>query len=217
MEGRGVGARTRGGRAVTTWLAIAAVGLAALSLVLFVLAIRRLLVRQAEVTVTMLRRYDERLATFAQTLNDALVAFQSPARSARSTSPTTPSRWCAPSSSHGSEPPPTVRSRSSPAGTARRSSRRSACPSPRRTTSPAWASRTTGARARSRSRSPATSSHPRAMAPVRSGLVLPLLGDDAPHSLLGVLTRDRSRRFSEEDVDALDGLVGAHGRRSRGR
>ena len=49
---------------------------------------------------------------------------------------------------------------------------------------------------------------PEGLAPVRSGLVLPLLGDDAPQSLLGVLTRDRSRRFSEEDVDALDGLVG---------
>jgi hypothetical protein len=60
----------------TTEIAVAAVALAALSLVLFVLAIRRLLARQAEVTVTMLRRYDERLATFAQTLNDALAAFQ---------------------------------------------------------------------------------------------------------------------------------------------
>ena len=43
----------------TTEIAVAAVALAALSLVLFVLAIRRLLARQAEVTVTMLRRYDE--------------------------------------------------------------------------------------------------------------------------------------------------------------
>ena len=50
------------------WLAVAALGLAALSLLLFVLAIRRLLTRQEEVTVTMLRRFDERLASFAQTL-----------------------------------------------------------------------------------------------------------------------------------------------------
>ena len=60
-----------------TEIAIAAVALAALSLVLFVLAVRRLLSRQAEVTVTMLRRYDERLAAFAQTLNDTLSAVQS--------------------------------------------------------------------------------------------------------------------------------------------
>ena len=37
---------------------------------------RRLLARQADVTATMLRRYDDRLAAFAQTLNDALTAFQ---------------------------------------------------------------------------------------------------------------------------------------------
>ena len=61
------------------WLAVAALGLAALSLLLFVLAIRRLLTRQEEVTVTMLRRFDERLASFAQTLNDALNTFQTPA------------------------------------------------------------------------------------------------------------------------------------------
>ena len=63
-----------------TEIAIAAVALAALSLVLFVLALRRLLARQAEVTITMLRRYDERLAAFAQTLNDTLTAVQSARR-----------------------------------------------------------------------------------------------------------------------------------------
>jgi len=47
---------------------------------------------------------------------------------------------------------------------------------------------------------------PEGMDPVRSGLVLPLLGDEAP-SLLGVLTRERGRRFSEDDVDSLHGLV----------
>ena len=62
---------------MTTWLAVAAIGLATLSVVLFVLAIRRLLARQADVTATMLRRYDDRLASFAQALNDALAAFQS--------------------------------------------------------------------------------------------------------------------------------------------
>jgi len=61
---------------VRTELAIAAVALAAVSLLLFVLAIRRLYMRQADVTVTMLRRYDDRLAEFAQTLNDALTAIQ---------------------------------------------------------------------------------------------------------------------------------------------
>src|SRR5262245_43210479 len=58
------------------WLALAALGLAALSLLLFVFAIRRLLTRQEQVTVTMLPRYDERLATLAQSLNDALTTIQ---------------------------------------------------------------------------------------------------------------------------------------------
>ena len=41
---------------MTTWLALAAIVLAALSVVLFVLALRRLLTRQADVTEAMLRR-----------------------------------------------------------------------------------------------------------------------------------------------------------------
>ena len=65
----------------TREIAIAAVVLAGVSLLLFILAIRRLLSRQAEVTVTMLRRYDERLGTFAQTLNDAIATFHAPAPS----------------------------------------------------------------------------------------------------------------------------------------
>jgi diguanylate cyclase (GGDEF)-like protein len=43
--------------------------------------------------------------------------------------------------------------------------------------------------------------------PVRAGLVMPLLAEDEAQSLLGVLTRDRGRRFSEEDVDGLAALV----------
>src|SRR6476620_4610356 len=52
---------------MTTWIAVAAL----------VLAIRGLLRRQANVTETMLRRYDDRLAGFAQVLNDALATLQS--------------------------------------------------------------------------------------------------------------------------------------------
>ena len=43
--------------------------------------------------------------------------------------------------------------------------------------------------------------------PVRGGLVLPLLDEGDAQSLLGVLTREKGRHFSEEDVDALDGVV----------
>lgn len=50
----------------------ASVALATLCIVLFFVAAQRLLSRQEEIVTTMLRRYDERLADFAQTLNDAL-------------------------------------------------------------------------------------------------------------------------------------------------
>ena len=49
----------------------ASVALATLCIVLFFVA-GQLLSRQEEIVTTMLRRYDERLADFAQTLNDAL-------------------------------------------------------------------------------------------------------------------------------------------------
>ncbi len=52
--------------------ALAALVLGLLCLMLFVVAIRRVLFRQEEVVATMLQRYDHRLADFAQTLSDAL-------------------------------------------------------------------------------------------------------------------------------------------------
>jgi diguanylate cyclase (GGDEF)-like protein len=50
----------------------AAAALGVVCIFLFVLAVQRLLTRQEEVIETMLVRYDNRLAEFAQTLNDAL-------------------------------------------------------------------------------------------------------------------------------------------------
>jgi diguanylate cyclase (GGDEF)-like protein len=50
----------------------AAVALGVLCVFLFILAARRLLGRQEEIITVMLQRYDDRLADFAQTLNDAL-------------------------------------------------------------------------------------------------------------------------------------------------
>jgi diguanylate cyclase (GGDEF)-like protein len=49
-----------------------AVALGLICITLFVLSARRLLGRQEEIVTTMLLRYDERLAEFAQTLTDAL-------------------------------------------------------------------------------------------------------------------------------------------------
>ena len=50
----------------------AAAALGVVCIFLFVLAVQRLLARQEDVIETMLARYDNRLAEFAQTLNDAL-------------------------------------------------------------------------------------------------------------------------------------------------
>ena len=57
---------------VTIAIYAISVALALLCIGLFFVAARRLLGRQEEIIVTMLRRYDDRLGEFAQTLNDAL-------------------------------------------------------------------------------------------------------------------------------------------------
>lgn len=192
---------------MTTWLAVAAIVLAALSVVLFVLALRRLLSRQADVTAAMLRRYDDRLAGFAQTLNDALTAVQS----ARAPSPL----------ELESDPEPMVRAlelareRTSADGAIALVS--GAKGTPIVATVGLSESETNhiarmgfpdyrGARAIEVGFAGDLVA-PDGEEPVRAGLVVPLLDENGPQSLLGVLTRDRDRRFSEEDVDGLHELV----------
>lgn len=190
-----------------TEIAIAAVALAALSLLLFVLAVRRLLSRQAEVTVTMLRRYDERLAAFAQTLNDTLSAVQSAQPLA--------------ALELEEDPEPMMRTlelaRERTAADGAIALVTGGGGTPIVATVGLSESETNhiarmgfpdyrGARAIEVAFS-GDLVGPDGLEPVRAGLVMPLLGDEAPNSLLGVLTRDRSRRFSEDDVDALHSLV----------
>lgn len=192
---------------MTTELAIAAVALAAISLILFVLALRRILARQAEVTVTMLRRYDERLAAFAQTLSDTLTAVQS----ARQLG----------TMDLEDDPEPMMRTlelaRERIAADGAIALVTSGNGTPIVATVGLSESETNhiarmgfpdyrGARAIEVAFSGDLVA-PEGQEPVRAGLVVPLLGEEAPQSLLGVLTRDKGRRFSEDDVDALDGLV----------
>jgi diguanylate cyclase (GGDEF)-like protein len=191
-----------------TELAIAAVTLATVSLILFALAIRRLLTRHAEVTVTMLRRYDDRLAEFAQTLNDALTAIQRvPALAALDLE---------------DDPEPMMRTlevareRTGAAGAIALVTSGSGTPVV--ATVGLSESETNhiarmgfpdyrGARAIEVSFAGDLVA-PEGLEPVRGGLVMPLLGEeDAPQSLLGVLSREQGHHFSEEDVDALDDLV----------
>jgi len=193
---------------VRTELAIAAVALAAVSLLLFVLTIRRLYTRQADVTVTMLRRYDDRLAEFAQTLNDALTAIQrTPALAALELE---------------DDPEPMMRTlevareRTGAAGAIALVTAGNGTPVV--ATVGLSESETNhiarmgfpdyrGARAIEVSFAGDLVA-PEGLEPVRGGLVMPLLDEeDAPQSLLGVLSREKGHRFSEDDVDALDDLV----------
>ena len=179
----------------TTQLTVAAVVLAALSFVLFVLAIRRLLTRQADVTVTMLRRYDERLATFAQTLNDAIATFQAP-----------PALGVP---DLEDDPEPMLRTLE----LARERTRADGAialvtagtGTPMVATVGLSESETNhiarmgfpdyrGARAIEVGFTGDIAA-PEGETPVRAGLVMPLLPEDEAQSLLGVLTRDGSRRF----------------------
>jgi len=192
---------------MTTWLAVAAIVLAAVSVLLFVLAIRRLLSRQADVTTTMLRRYDERLASFAQTLNDTMTTLQS-TRSLGALD-------------LADDPEPMMRAlemaREQIAADGAIALVTPGNGAPIVATVGLSESETNhiarmgfpdyrGARAIEVAFAGDLVA-PDGMEPVRAGLVVPLLGEDEPKSLLGVLTRTKGRRFSEEDVDAIHGLV----------
>ncbi len=193
-----------------TELAVAAVVLASVSLLLFVLAIRRLLTRQAEVTVTMLRRYDERLGEFAQSLNDALTAIQrAPARAALDLDddPEPMMRTLEVArertGAHGAIALVTAGNGTPIVATVGLSE--SETNHIARLGFPDYR----GARAIEVSFA-GDLVPPEGLEPVRGGLVMPLLDEeDAPQSLLGVVTREKGHRFSEEDVDALDDLIRA--------
>ena len=192
---------------MTTWIAVAALVLAGLSVLLFVFAIGRLLRRQADVTETMLRRYDDRLAGFAQVLNDALAALQT-------------SRPVA-TLELEEDPEPMVRAlelaRERTAADGAIALVTGGKGTPIVATVGLSESETNhiarmgfpdyrGARAIEVAFSGELAA-PEGEAPVRAGLVMPLLPEDEAQSLLGVLTRDGSRRFSDEDVDGLAALV----------
>jgi diguanylate cyclase (GGDEF)-like protein len=184
-------------------------------ILLFVLAVRRFLGRQEEIIVTMLRRYDDRLAEFAQALNDAL-------------SQPLPSRILAAIA----EPESPVGSRSVEHGevmrlleVARASTSSDAAVAvvaePNREPmlatvglSQAEAAQVgrlgipdyRGARAIQVSFN-GEAQTPTGTSPLRSGLAVPLL--DPPHEpgMLAVLTRSPNRRFSDPDIESLEDVV----------
>jgi diguanylate cyclase (GGDEF)-like protein len=191
---------------MNTGLALAALALGGVSLTLFVLALRRHLNRQSDVVVSMLQRYDDRLATFAQSLNDALTSL--PAH-------TTPSLDL------GNDSEPVLRTlelavaKTSADGAVALVTGDSGAPVVAtiglseaethhiaRMGFPDYR----GARAIDVAFSGDIEA-PEGSPAVRAGLVLPLLGDEQPQSFLSVLTRDAKRRFSEDDVASLVDIV----------
>jgi len=191
---------------MTTGIAVAALALGAIAVGLFSLSLRRSLTRQTTVVETMLRRYDDRLATFAQTLNDTMSAL--PARQSsdfgvgEDSEPMMRALEIAVSETSadgavalvtgGSGGPVVATTGLSEAETNHIA--RMGFPDYR------------GARAIEVAFSGDIDA-PEGSPAIRSGLVVPLLAGEPSKSLLGVLTRDEGRRFSEDDVAALDGLV----------
>jgi diguanylate cyclase (GGDEF)-like protein len=187
----------------------ASVALATLCIVLFFVAARRLLGRQEEIVATMLRRYDDRLAEFAQALNDALNRPQP----ATSLTPEEPARAIP---EHGvmrllevakermsadaavavvsapSKEPLLATVGLSQAEVAQVG--RMGVPDYR------------GARALQVAFNGEAATPP-GSTPIRSGLAVPLLDVEDGQGMLAVLTRAPDRRFSETDITTLEDVV----------
>jgi diguanylate cyclase (GGDEF)-like protein len=189
------------------------VALAILCIGLFFVAARRLLGRQEEIIVTMLRRYDDRLGEFAQALNDALN--RPPPPPALPTEPIVSSSAAA-IPEHGvmrvlelarqrmsvdaAVAVVTAPSREPILATVGLSQAevaqvgRMGVPDYR------------GARALQVAFNGEAETPP-GHAPIRSGLAVPLLDADSSPGMLAVLTRAPDRRFSEQDITTLEDVV----------
>ncbi|MEP6893207.1 MAG: GGDEF domain-containing protein [Gaiellaceae bacterium] len=194
---------------MTTALYALSVALGLGSLALFIVAIRRLLARQADVVTVMLRRYDERLAGFAQTLNDAVTSFRS----------------ASPELAYGGD--------EADLGDGYRSITRTLELARDRTNAEAAIAIVAtsqrpsilatvgvsedeaahvgrmgfpdyrGARALQVSFN-GEAKPPPGTGPIHSALIVSLLGDEGPPSMLAVFTRTPERRFSDNDIRGLE-------------
>ena len=188
------------------------VALAIVCITLFFMAIRRLLVRHEQIVVTMLRRYDERLAEFAQALNDGL-SREAPAAA--------PSLEASVAETHAAIPEHGVM-RVLELARERMSAEAAvavvAVPEKEPILATVGLSQAEaaqvgrmgvpdyrGARALQVAFNGEADTPP-GSAPIRSGLAVPLLGTDQP-GMLAVLTRTADRRFSENDITTLEDVV----------
>jgi len=190
----------------------ASIALAVLCITLFFMAIRRLLVRHEQIVVTMLRRYDERLAEFAQALNDGL-SRELPAVGPSLDAPVDEVRAAIPEhgvmrvlelarermSAEAAVAVVSVPQKEPILATVGLSQAEAAQVG--RMGVPDYR----GARALQVAFNGEADTPP-GSAPIRSGLAVPLLGADQP-GMLAVLTRTADRRFSENDITTLEDVV----------
>lgn len=194
---------------VTTAIYALSIALGLGSLALFIVAIRRLLTHQADVVTVMLRRYDERLADFAQTLNNAVTSIRSTApelayggdetdlrdgytsitRTLELARDRTDSEAAIAIVTTANRPPilATVGVSEDEAAHVGRMG----FPDYR------------GARALQVSYN-GEAKPPPGSGPIRSGLIVSLLGEQGPPSMLAVFARTPDRRFSDNDVRGLE-------------
>ena len=204
----------------TIFLYVGAAVLGLLCIALFLLALRRLLGRQEEVVTAMMQRYDERLAEFAQTLNDALnqtlpariAAAISGAPALEPAAPTTPAEI--PDHSNVMRLLELARERTSAdAAVAVVGSERREPILATVGLSEAEAAQVGGLGipdyrgARAIQVSFSGEEAPADGSPIRAGLAVPILDSDNDPGMLAVLTRTRDRRFSELDITSLEDVL----------
>jgi diguanylate cyclase (GGDEF)-like protein len=193
--------------AISVALAIACIGL-------FFVAARRLLGRQEQIIVTMLRRYDDRLGEFAQTLQDALnrepLPAPMPAEQIVSSQATNAipehsvmrvlelaRQRMAADAAVAVVTPPSKEPILATVGLSQAEVAqvgRMGVPDYR------------GARALQVSFN-GDAETPPGHSPIRAGLAVPLLDQDQAPGMLAVLTRAPDRRFSEHDITTLEDVV----------
>jgi diguanylate cyclase (GGDEF)-like protein len=198
--------------AIVIYAGAAALGL--ICIALFVLSVRRLLGRQEEIVATMLLRYDERLAEFAQTLTDALNQ-PLPARILAAIGEPAPQIPAAPD--HGDVMRLLEVARSNTSSDAAVAIVANGQKEPMLATvglTQAEAAQVgrlgipdyRGARAIQVSFA-GESETPPGSPPIRSGLAVPLLDPPNEPGMLAVLSRSPERRFGDPDITSLEDVV----------
>lgn len=189
---------------MTVAIYIGSIALGILSLLLFVVAIRRIVGEHSETVAAMMERYDERLASFTQTLSDALAASRADALASGAGGEA--------EDDHGTIMRTLEVARAKTAADAAIAMVTGALGTP--TVASVGLSQEEaaevarmglpdyrGARALEISFSGAAGQ----ATPIRSGLAVALVPSP---SMLAVLTRSADRRFSEEDVAVLEAVAG---------